>query len=259
MPRPRRRASRTSRRPGERPYTEEVGRRPGQAADRADDDAARAASTRPTPTARRAAEEAARLLESLGHTVEVSAPRRARRRGVHPAVPDPLDARRRGGPRLLVRRDREARSARTTWSRRTWALAEQGRTHSAAAYLGSVGYAPDRGPGGAGVVAGLRPAPDAHDGAAARAARHDPGGREAENPLGRSSARCPTRRSPRGSTRPASRRSRCRCTGREDGLPIGVQLVARHGPRGPAAARGRAARGGAPWAERHPPVFAAAA
>ena len=61
----------------------------------------------------------------------------------------------------------------------------------------------------------------------------------------RSSARCPTPRSPPGSTRPASRRSRCRCTESEAGLPIGVQLVGRPGRRGPAAAGGGAARAGA--------------
>ena len=55
-------------------------------------------------------------------------------------------------------------------------------------------------------------------------------------------------------TSPASRRSRCRCSTTTSGLPLGVQLVGQPGGRGRAAGARRAARGGAPWAERRAPV-----
>jgi amidase len=87
-----------------------------------------------------AAEEAGRALEELGHSVEVS----------HPgALDDPgyID-------NFMIRWTAAVAAGLDFWSTRTgkpigaddvepltWALAEQGRTHSAAAYLTAVGYA----------------------------------------------------------------------------------------------------------------------
>ncbi len=85
----------------ERDYTEEVGADPGRLRI--------GLLTRPAGRRLRgrtrdcvaAAEEAGRLLESLGHSVEVSSPGRARRPRLHPQLPGPLDRRRGLQPGLL--------------------------------------------------------------------------------------------------------------------------------------------------------------
>ena len=86
-----------------------------------------------------AAEEAGRLLESLGHSVEASAP---------DGFADPEYV-----PRFLVRWTSGVAWNLDYWSRQTgreigfddveactWALAEQGRAHTAADYLGAVEF-----------------------------------------------------------------------------------------------------------------------
>jgi amidase len=86
-----------------------------------------------------ATEAAGRLLESLGHSVEDSRP---------PGLDDPNYV-----PQFLVRWTAGVAAGLDYWGMRagrpvteadveplTWALAEQGRTHSAADYVGAVGY-----------------------------------------------------------------------------------------------------------------------
>ena len=122
-----------------RPYPQEVGADPGRlrigVMTRAPGGQA---ETHPDCVA--AAEETARTLESLGHSVELSHP---------PALDDPgyID-------NFLVRWTAAVAAGLDFWSLRTgepigpddvepltWALAEQGRGHSASAYLMAVGYA----------------------------------------------------------------------------------------------------------------------
>jgi amidase len=87
-----------------------------------------------------AAEGAVRLLESLGHSVEDSRP---------PGLDDPNYV-----PQFLIRWTAGVAAGLDYWGMRagreitaddveplTWALAEQGRTHSAAQYVAAVGYA----------------------------------------------------------------------------------------------------------------------
>jgi amidase len=122
-----------------RPYTEEVGADPGRLRV--------GLMTRPPggqfethPDCVAAAEAAARLLESLGHAVE-------------PSYPDALDDE---GyiEKFLVRWSSGVRFGLDYWERRTgesigpddvepltWALAEQGRAHSAPEYLEAMEYA----------------------------------------------------------------------------------------------------------------------
>ncbi len=91
----------------------------------------------------------------------------------------------------------------------------------------------------------LRPAAHADDGGASRRPRRHRPRRATTRGTG-SRVRHRSPRTPRRSTSPGSRRSRSRSTGwPTHGLPIGVQLVASHGPRGRAPPRRRAARGGA--------------
>jgi amidase len=124
--------------PRERPYTEEVGADPGRLRIGLMT-AAPGGHAETHPDCVAAAEEAARLLESLGHSVEVS----------HPAaLDDPGYI-----EQFLVRWTSGVAAVLDFWSTRTgrqigpedvepltWALAEQGRSHSAATYLMSVGY-----------------------------------------------------------------------------------------------------------------------
>lgn len=122
-----------------RPYTEEVGADPGRLRI--------ALMTQPPgglfethPDCVAAAEGAARTLESLGHSVEIA----------HPgALDDPNYI-----PNFVVRWTSGVATGLAFWSMRTgkqigpedvepltWALAEQGRAHSASDYLLAIGYA----------------------------------------------------------------------------------------------------------------------
>jgi amidase len=125
--------------PCERAYTAEVGADPGRLRIGLMT-AAPGGHAQTHPDCVTAAEEAGRLLESLGHSVEVS----------HPAAlddPGYID-------NFLVRWTGGVAAGLDFWSMRTgrpigpddvephtWALAEQGRGHSAATYLMAVGYA----------------------------------------------------------------------------------------------------------------------
>jgi amidase len=123
----------------ERPYAEEVGADPGRLRIGLMT-AAPGGQAETHPDCVAAAEEAARALESLGHSVEVSHP---------PALDDQGYI-----ENFLVRWSCAVAAALDFWSLstgrpigqddvepHTWALAEQGRSHSGARYLMAVGYA----------------------------------------------------------------------------------------------------------------------
>jgi len=204
-----------------------------------------------------AAEEAARLLESLGHSVEAS----------YPASLDDEEY----APAFLVRWTSGAAAVLDFWSMRTgkpigadevepltWALAEQGRGHSGAAYLGAVGYAQivtravaDWWAGGFDLL--LTPTmalPPAEIGSIGN-------GRE-ENPL------LPIVRA----TPYAIFTAGFNATGQPaislplhwsgEGLPIGVQLIAAYGREDLLLRVASQLEEARPWAERLPPSFAGA-
>ena len=125
--------------PAERPYTEEVGADPGRLRVGLLTSAP-GGQVEVQPDCVEAAESAGRLLESLGHSVEIAD---------LPALNDPGYV-----PQFLVRWTSGIAWNLDYWSRRTgreigpddvepstWALAEQGRSHSGAAYLSAVEYA----------------------------------------------------------------------------------------------------------------------
>jgi amidase len=122
-----------------RPYTEEVGADPGRL--RVGLMTSQPGTGEPShPDCVAAAEGAARLLESLGHSVEAAHP---------PALDDEAYI-----PQFLVRWTAGVAAALDFWSMRTgrqitqddvepltWALAQQGWENSAAQFVGSMGYA----------------------------------------------------------------------------------------------------------------------
>jgi amidase len=123
----------------ERPYAEEVGTDPGRLRVGVLTSAP-GGQTESHPDCVAAAEEAGRALESLGHSVEMAYPA---------ALDDPSYI-----ENFLVRWSSAVAAALDFWSLRTgrpigpddvephtWALAEQGRAHSGARYLMAVGYA----------------------------------------------------------------------------------------------------------------------
>jgi amidase len=123
----------------DRPYTEEAGANPGRLRIGVMTEAP-AEGVETAAPCRAAAEEAGRLLESLGHGVDASQPA---------GLEDPEYV-----PRFLVRWTSGVAWNLDYWSRRTgreigpddvepctWALAEQGRGHTAADYLAAVEYA----------------------------------------------------------------------------------------------------------------------
>ncbi|HEV3375774.1 MAG TPA: amidase [Thermoleophilaceae bacterium] len=125
--------------PRERPYAQEVGADPGRLRIGLMTSAP-AGMCEMDPDCVAAAEEAAKALESLGHSVERSHP---------PALDDEGYI-----ENFLVRWTSAVAAGLDFWSLRTgrpigpddvepatWALAEQGRTHSGARYLMAVGYA----------------------------------------------------------------------------------------------------------------------
>jgi amidase len=209
------------------------------------------------PECRLAAEEAARTLESLGHSVEVS----------HPvALDDEAYV-----PQFLIRWTAAVAAGLDFWSMRTgreirqedvepctWALAEQGRTHSAAAYLGAVGYAQivaravlawwqefDL------LVTPTMALPPAELGTI-RAG-------EAENPYGPIERSVPYAAFTAGFNATGQPAISLPLHWSEAGLPIGVQLVADMGREDLLIQVASQLEEATPWAERRPPVFAGAA
>ncbi len=65
-------------------------------------------------------------------------------------------------------------------------------------------------------------------------------------------AEAPSRRGPAPGTSPGCRRSRCRCTGPDDGLPVGVMLAARPAEEELLLAVAAQLEAAAPWHERRP-------
>jgi amidase len=204
------------------------------------------------------AEAAARLLESLGHQVEES----------HPEALDEGDY----IPNFLVRwtggvdfnlRYWERRTGRTIGPQDveplTWALAEQGRAHSAAAYLEAIEYAQAVTRRGAqwwesghdllltpttavpAAELGTIGIGDGEDGPLMPIVRATP---HAIFTAGFNTTGQPAISLPLHQT--------------EDGLPIGVQLVAAYGREDLLIRVAAQLEEAAPWAERRPPLFAAA-
>ena len=192
----------------ERPYTEELGADPGRLRIGLMTQApGEGVAVHPDCVA--AAEEAGRLLESLGHSVEPS----------YPAVLDDEEY----IPTFLVRWTAGVAWNLDYWSAQagreigpgdveatTWALAEAGRGHTRRRLPARARVPPGRDPPCRGLVGGrLRPAAHAHHGRAAAAARVVRAGSRTTPPR-RSCGLSPRPPSPRASTPPASRRSRCR-------------------------------------------------
>jgi amidase len=241
--------------PRERPYLEEVGDDPGRL---------RIGLMTTTPAGQHdthpecvaAAEGAARLLESLGHSVEVS----------HPAGLDDEAY----VPQFLIRWTAAVAAGLNFWSLRTgkeiraedvepatWALAEQGRTHSAADYLGAVGYAQIM---ARAVLAWwqdfdllLTPTmalPPAELGSI----RAD----EADNPFEPIARSVPYATFTAGFNATGQPAISLPLHWSEAGLPIGVQLVADMGREDLLIRVASQLEEAVPWAERRPPSFAAA-
>jgi amidase len=242
--------------PRERAYTEEVGADPGRL---------RIGLMSQAPGGEievhadcvYAVEEAGRLLESLGHTVESS----------YPAALDDQEY----VPAFLIRWTSGAAAVLDFWSMRTgkpigpddvepltWALAEQGRTHSGPDYLGAVGYAQlvtravaDWWAGGFDLL--LTPTlalPPAEIGWMGT-------GRE-ENamlPIVRATPYAIFTAGFNASGQPAISLP---LHWSDEGLPIGVQLVAAYGREDLLLRIASQLEEARPWAERRPPVFAAA-
>jgi amidase len=241
----------------ERAYTDEVGADPGRL---------RIGLMTQTPGGEiethpdcvTAAEEAGRLLESLGHSVEASYPL---------ALDDQQYI-----PAFLVRWTSGAAAVLDFWSTRTgkpigpddvepltWALAEQGRGHSGPAYLGAVGYSQlvtravaDWWAGGFDLL--LTPTmalPPAEIGAMGT-------GRE-ENPLLPIVRATPYAIFTAGFNASGQPAISLPLHWSEEGLPIGVQLVAAYGRENLLLRVASQLEEARPWAQRRPPVFAAAA
>jgi amidase len=205
-----------------------------------------------------AAEETGRLLESLGHSVEES----------YPAALDDQQY----VPAFLVRWTAGAAAVLDFWSMRTgkpigpddvepltWALAQQGRGHSGSDYLGAVGYAQiitravaDWWAGGFDLL--LTPTlalPPAEIGSIGNGREEDP-----LLPIVRATPYAIFTAGFNASGQPAISLP---LHWSEDGLPIGVQLVAAYGREDLLLRVASQVEEARPWAERRPPVFAAAA
>jgi amidase len=205
-----------------------------------------------------AVEETGRLLDSLGHSVEES----------HPAALDDQQY----VPAFLVRWTSAAAAVLDFWSMRTgkpigpddvepltWALAEQGRGHSGSDYLGAVGYAQiitravaDWWAGGFDLL--LTPTlalPPAEIGSMGNGREEDP-----LLPIVRATPYAIFTAGFNASGQPAISLP---LHWSEDGLPIGVQLVAAYGREDLLLRVASQLEEAQPWAARRPPVFAAAA
>ena len=189
--------------------------------------APRDAASSCTPSAAPPSTRAARLLADLGHAVEESHPAAldepaARAALTSASSPPTSPARSTRGRRSSVARSSADDVEPLTWARRRARPRRPGhraaRHHRVRARL--------RPPPGRVVGERLRPAGHADHGAppprASATCRSTRRGAAARLHALRALRRLHVCRS----TCPASRRSRCRCTGRADGLPVGVQLVA---------------------------------
>jgi amidase len=239
----------------ERPYTQEVGADPGKlriglmTSPPGSQEAAH-------PDCVQAAEAAARALEGLGHSVEVA----------HPAALDDEGY----IPQFLVRWTAGVAAGLDFWSMRagkriteadveplTWALAEQGWSHSAAQFVGALGYAQIV---ARGVLAWwqdydllLTPTmalPPAELGTIG--AGHE------ENPLAPIERATPYAVFTAGFNATGQPAMSLPLHWSEAGLPIGVQLVADMGREDLLLRVASQLEQALPWAERQPPVFAAA-
>jgi amidase len=243
--------------PRERPYPEEVGADPGRL---------RVGLMTKAPGGRlethpdcvTAAEEAGRALEALGHSVEPSYP---------PALDDEGYI-----ENFLVRWSAGVAAALDYWSLRTgrpigagdvepltWALAEQGRTHSAATYLGVVGYAQFISRAIAEWWQGfdilLTPTlslPPAEIGTIGS-------GAEDADPMAPVERAVPYAIFTAGFNATGQPAISLPLHQTESGLPIGVQLVADMGREDLLIRVASQLEQARPWAERRPPLFAAAA
>jgi amidase len=241
----------------ERPYTDELGADPGRLRI--------GLMTSPPggqfethPDCVAAAEAAGRLLESLEHEVERSYPT---------ALDDPDYV-----SNFLVRWTSGVAFSLRYWERRTgraiaaeavepvtWALAEQGRAHSAAAYLEAMEYA----------QAGTRRAAawweEGHDLLLTPTMAVPPGeigtmgsGADDEDPLMPIVRATPYAVFTAGFNVSGQPAISLPLHWSDAGLPIGVQLVARYGREDLLIRIASQLEQAAPWAERRPPVFAAA-
>jgi amidase len=236
-----------------RPYTEEVGADPGRLRI--------GLMTRPPggqfethPDCVAAAEAAARLLESLGHELEQS-------------YPDALDDE---GyiEKFLVRWSSGVRFGLSYWERRTgesigpddvepltWALAEQGRAHSAADYLEAMEYAQEVARRGAGwwdehdllltPTMALPPAPIG-----------EIGNGDEEVPLMPIVRATPYAIFTAGFNSSGQPAISLPLHWSEDGLPIGVQLVAAYGREDLLIRVAAQLEQAQPWADRWPELAA---
>ena len=250
--RPARRASPTWRPPGPAPTSRRWARiRAGSGSASAPRRPAASSTSHPECVA--AAEETGRLLESLGHSVEQAYPAVLDDERLHPAVPRALERAAWTGTSGYWA-DRTGREiGPQDVEPLTWALAEMGRSHTAGEYLRAVEYAP-----------GGRPARRRAGGPAASTSCSRPRSSLPPLPLGSYERRL-------GEPADADRHGHAvavftagiNTTGQPaislplhtsvEGLPIGVQLVAAYGARGPAPAGGLAAGGGRPVG-RPPPA-----
>jgi amidase len=240
-----------------RPYSEEVGADPGRLRVGVMTSAPGGhAETHPDCVT--AAEEAGRALESLGHSVELSHP---------PAFDDPGYI-----ENFLVRWTAAVAAVLDFWSLQTgrpigpddvepctWALAEQGRSHSAATYLMAVGYAQFLSRAIAEWWQGfdllLTPTlalPPAALGTIGSGAEDD----DPLAPIGRSIPYAVFTAGFNATGQPAISLP---LHWTDAGLPIGVQLVADMGREDLLIRVASQLEQARPWAERRPPLFAAAA
>jgi amidase len=243
--------------PRERPYTEEVGADPGPLRIGLMTSAP-GGQVETHPDCVAAAEEAGRTLESLGHSVEPSYPL---------ALDDPGYI-----ENFLVRWTAAVAAGLDFWSMRTgkqigpddvepltWALAEQGRSRSGADYLMAVGYAQfvtravaqwwqefDL------LVTPTMAAPPAVIGTMGSGAEDD----EPTMPIVRAIPYATFTAGFNATGQPAISLP---LHWGEDGLPIGVQLVGDLGREDLLIRVASQLEQARPWAERRPPVFAAAA
>jgi amidase len=203
-----------------------------------------------------AAEATGRLLESLGHSVEVSRP---------PALDDPNYV-----PQFLVRWTAGVAAGLDYWGMRagkpitqddveplTWALAEQGRTHSASTYLMAVAYAQGVARTALAwwqdydlLLTPTMAAPPPEIGTIGT-------GRE-DNPFAPIERAIPYAVFTAGFNATGQPAISLPMHWSEAGLPIGVQLVGDMGREDLLIRVAAQLEEAQPWAERRPPVFAAA-
>jgi amidase len=241
----------------ERPYPEEVGADPGRlrigVLTRAP-----GGHVETHPDCVAAVEAAGRELEALGHSVEPSFP---------PGLDDEQFI-----PNFLIRWTAGVRAALDFWSLRTgrpigaddvepltWALAEQGGAHSAATYLGAVGYAQFANRAIAEWWEGfdllLTPTlslPPAELGWMGSGAEDD-------DPMAPIERAVPYAVFTAGFNATGQPAISLPLHWSDSGLPVGVQLVAGMGREDVLIRVASQLEQARPWAERRPPLFAAAA